>query len=106
MKVGTCAHDKRALQQLALNVHIKHTDPEWVVFVNIFISTISTNPLCINLYLKITNLDSNKSHCQACANLILSKHTICILFYFKNCFSYCAAYMCLGTVPKESKYVT
>ena len=23
---GTCAHDRHALQQLALNVHIKHSD--------------------------------------------------------------------------------
>ena len=27
-KVGTCAHDRRALQQLALNVHVKHSDPD------------------------------------------------------------------------------
>ena len=26
MKAGTCAHDSCALQQLALNVHVKHTD--------------------------------------------------------------------------------
>ena len=26
MKVGTCARDRRALQQLALNVHVKHYD--------------------------------------------------------------------------------
>ena len=26
MKVGTCARDRRVLQQLALNVHIKHSD--------------------------------------------------------------------------------
>ena len=25
-KVGTCARDRRALQQLALNVHVKLTD--------------------------------------------------------------------------------
>ena len=25
-KAGTCARDKRALQQLALNVHVKHSD--------------------------------------------------------------------------------
>ena len=25
-KGGTCAHDRRALQQLALNVHVKHSD--------------------------------------------------------------------------------
>ena len=25
-KVGTCARDRRALQQLALNVHVKHSD--------------------------------------------------------------------------------
>ena len=25
-KAGTCARDRRALQQLALNVHIKHSD--------------------------------------------------------------------------------
>ena len=25
-KVGTCARDRRALQQLALNVHVKHFD--------------------------------------------------------------------------------
>ena len=25
-KPGTCARDRRALQQLALNVHIKHSD--------------------------------------------------------------------------------
>ena len=24
---GTCARDRRALQQLALNVHVKHSDP-------------------------------------------------------------------------------
>ena len=27
VKTGTCARDRRALQQLALNVHIKHSDP-------------------------------------------------------------------------------
>ena len=27
-KVGTCAHDRRALQQLALNVHVKHSWPD------------------------------------------------------------------------------
>ena len=26
VKVGTCAHDRHALQQLALNVHVKHSD--------------------------------------------------------------------------------
>ena len=26
MKAGTCAHDRHALQQLALNVHVKHSD--------------------------------------------------------------------------------
>ena len=26
MKAGTCARDRRALQQLDLNVHIKHSD--------------------------------------------------------------------------------
>ena len=26
MKAGTCARDRRALQQLALNVHVKHSD--------------------------------------------------------------------------------
>ena len=26
---GTCARDRRALQQLALNVHVKHTDLTW-----------------------------------------------------------------------------
>ena len=25
-KAGTCARDRRALQQLALNVHVKHSD--------------------------------------------------------------------------------
>ena len=25
-KVGTCARDRRALQQLALNMHVKHSD--------------------------------------------------------------------------------
>ena len=25
-KIGTCAHDRRALQQLALNVYVKHSD--------------------------------------------------------------------------------
>ena len=28
-KVGTCARDRRALQQLAVNVHVKHSDPTW-----------------------------------------------------------------------------
>ena len=28
-KAGTCACDRRALQQLALNVHIKHSDLTW-----------------------------------------------------------------------------
>ena len=28
-KVGTCARDRRALQQLALNVHVKHSDLTW-----------------------------------------------------------------------------
>ena len=26
LKAGTCARDSRALQQLALNVHVKHSD--------------------------------------------------------------------------------
>ena len=26
MKAGKCARDRRALQQLALNVHVKHSD--------------------------------------------------------------------------------
>ena len=25
-KAGTCARDRRALQQLAMNVHVKHSD--------------------------------------------------------------------------------
>ena len=25
-KAGTCARDRRALQQIALNVHVKHSD--------------------------------------------------------------------------------
>ena len=25
-KAGTCAHDRRAVQQLSLNVHVKHFD--------------------------------------------------------------------------------
>ena len=28
-KAGTCAHDRRALQQHALNVHVKHSDLTW-----------------------------------------------------------------------------
>ena len=28
-KAGTCARDRRALQQLALNVHVKHSDLTW-----------------------------------------------------------------------------
>ena len=28
-KAGTCAHGKRALQQIALNVHVKHSDLTW-----------------------------------------------------------------------------
>ena len=28
-KAGTCAHDRRALQQLALFVHVKHSDLTW-----------------------------------------------------------------------------
>ena len=27
-KVGTCTHDRRALKELALNVHVKHSDPD------------------------------------------------------------------------------
>ena len=27
-KVGTCSRDRRALQQLALNVHVKHFEPD------------------------------------------------------------------------------
>ena len=30
MKIGTCARDRRALQQLVLNVHVKHSDLTWV----------------------------------------------------------------------------
>ena len=30
-KAGTCAHDRRALQQLSLNVHIKHSDLTWLL---------------------------------------------------------------------------
>ena len=26
---GTCTHDRHALQQLALNVHVKHSDLTW-----------------------------------------------------------------------------
>ena len=29
-KTGTCARDRRALQQLALNVHVKHSDLTYV----------------------------------------------------------------------------
>ena len=29
VKAGTCAHHRRALQQLALNVHVKHSDLTW-----------------------------------------------------------------------------
>ena len=29
MKPGTCARDRRALQCLALNVHVKHSSPIW-----------------------------------------------------------------------------
>ena len=28
-KASTCAHDRRALQQFALNVHVKHSDLTW-----------------------------------------------------------------------------
>ena len=28
-KAGTCARDRRALQQLALNVQVKHSDLTW-----------------------------------------------------------------------------
>ena len=31
-KASTCAHDRRALQQLALNVHVKHFDLTCCVF--------------------------------------------------------------------------
>ena len=29
MKVGTCAHDRRVIQELALNVHVKPSDLTW-----------------------------------------------------------------------------
>ena len=29
-KAGTCVRDRRALQQLALNVHVKHSDLTWL----------------------------------------------------------------------------
>ena len=29
-KAGTCARDRHALQQLALNVHVKHSDLTWL----------------------------------------------------------------------------
>ena len=29
VKAGICAHDRRALQQIALNVHVKHFDLTW-----------------------------------------------------------------------------
>ena len=35
VKAGTCARDRRALQQLALNVHVKHSD--FVKSSNIFL---------------------------------------------------------------------
>ena len=35
-KAGTCAHDRRALQQLALNVHVKHSDLTWPDFYLIY----------------------------------------------------------------------
>ena len=34
-KVGTCAHERRALQQLALNVHVKHSDLTWPDLTNV-----------------------------------------------------------------------
>ena len=49
-KAGTCAHDRRALQKLALNVHVKHSDlvrPVSVVFI------------CLVLYLKKIFLSKN-----------------------------------------------
>ena len=29
MKADTCAHDRRVIQELALNVNIKHSDLTW-----------------------------------------------------------------------------
>ena len=33
-KAGTCVRDRRALQQLALNVHVKHSDLTWSPYKN------------------------------------------------------------------------
>ena len=33
VKAGTCAHDKRVLQQLALDVHVKHSDLTYVSYI-------------------------------------------------------------------------
>ena len=51
-KAGTCARDRRALQHLALNVHVKHSDLTWLLW---FISLgtdnhINTNNRCLIFY--------------------------------------------------------
>ena len=56
-KAGTCAHDRRALQQLVLNVHVKHSDlTRYTAFY------FSLNLLYLNTGAK---------------NLLLRKHNIC-----------------------------
>ena len=52
--VGTCAHDRRALQQLALNVHVKHSD----------VTNKNVEYLCI---LRSSPAGSCR-HCAACPN--------------------------------------
>ena len=37
-KADTCARDRRALQQLALNVHVKHSDLTWAFKTEKFIN--------------------------------------------------------------------
>ena len=46
-KVGTCAHDKRALQQLALNVHVKYSDLTWPDLRSILTNEITWDISCV-----------------------------------------------------------
>ena len=52
-KAGTCSRDRRALQQLALNVHVKHSDltrpPRWSRVVHMLTNPHIRNRDTVNL---------------------------------------------------------
>ena len=72
----TCVSDKCALQQLALNVHVKHSDLTWLLFVTDYIS--------LNIFWLTVVLVSDDS---------LRKRRL--RFFHGDCFKYRASHGCL-----------